>query len=257
MIPRRELRRVAREQGVPETRIERDYAQNWLLKHLSSIDMVFKGGTGIRKVYIDDYRFSDDLDYTLLEEPAPRVMEKAIKHAVQKAEEESGIEFHFDALNENINGFEGAIYFRILRRVGSPLKVKIDLTIPDREEILLPLEQRRIIHPYSDACTARVKCYSLEETVAEKIRGLFQRTRPRDMYDIWALWGTIDTEMVKGIIPQKCELKQVHIDPDSIHGRKEDFRSAWETSLVHQLDDVPAYDDVFGRIIHIIDTITV
>lgn len=115
MIPRRELRRIAREQGVPETTIERDYAQNWLLKHLSSIDMALKGGTGIRKVYIADYRFSDDLDYTLLEETAPEVIEEDIKHAVQKAEEESGTEFHFDSLNENINGFEGAIYFRILR----------------------------------------------------------------------------------------------------------------------------------------------
>jgi len=29
--------------------------------------MALKGGTGIRKVYIEQYRFSDDLDFTLIE----------------------------------------------------------------------------------------------------------------------------------------------------------------------------------------------
>jgi len=39
--------------------VERDYAQNWLLFRLSKtfIKMALKGGTGIRKVYIENYRF--------------------------------------------------------------------------------------------------------------------------------------------------------------------------------------------------------
>jgi len=64
MITRREIREKAREFGVPVSTIERDYAQNWLLKPLSSVNMVLKGGTGIRKAYIGDYRFSDDLFYS-------------------------------------------------------------------------------------------------------------------------------------------------------------------------------------------------
>ncbi|MCD6208482.1 MAG: nucleotidyl transferase AbiEii/AbiGii toxin family protein [Methanosarcinales archaeon] len=31
------------------------------------MNMALKGGTGIRKVYIENYRFSNDLDFTLLE----------------------------------------------------------------------------------------------------------------------------------------------------------------------------------------------
>ena len=67
MIPSREIKEKAREFGVPPSTIERDYAQNWLLSHLSPIPMALKGGTGIRKVFIEHYRFSDDLDFTLLE----------------------------------------------------------------------------------------------------------------------------------------------------------------------------------------------
>lgn len=67
MIPAREIKEHAREYGVPPSTIERDYAQNWLLAFLSPLPMALKRGTGIRKVYIENYRFSDDLDFTLLE----------------------------------------------------------------------------------------------------------------------------------------------------------------------------------------------
>lgn len=30
--------------------------------------MIFKGGTALKKVYFEDYRFSEDLDFTLLDE---------------------------------------------------------------------------------------------------------------------------------------------------------------------------------------------
>lgn len=49
MIPAREIREKARENGVPESTIERDYVQNWLLKYLSPLNLVLKGGTGIKK----------------------------------------------------------------------------------------------------------------------------------------------------------------------------------------------------------------
>ena len=65
MIPEIEFKEKARFFNLPISTIERDYAQNWLLAYLPK--MAFKGGTGIRKAYIDNYRFSDDLDFTLLE----------------------------------------------------------------------------------------------------------------------------------------------------------------------------------------------
>jgi len=67
MIPDREIEEKAMRSDVFITTIERDYAQNWLLAYLKKINMVLEGGTGIKKVYINDYRFSDDLDFTLIE----------------------------------------------------------------------------------------------------------------------------------------------------------------------------------------------
>ena len=124
-------------------------------------------------------------------------LEASIKESIKKAKEESGINFSENIeFQENDNGFEIAVYSRILRESGSPLKIKLDITQSGNEEILLPLSKRMIIHPYSDNLEAEMKVYSLEEMVAEKVRSLFQRTRPRDLYDVWYLWNNVDKKKV-------------------------------------------------------------
>lgn len=100
MISLNEIRRKAREQGVPISTVERDYAQNWLLKTLSSFPFALKGGTGIRKVYFNNYRFSDDLDFTLLEDIAKTKLERIIQMAIDRARDESGINLKIQTLKK-------------------------------------------------------------------------------------------------------------------------------------------------------------
>ena len=108
MIPAIEIKELARTWGVPESTIERDYAQNWFLGSLftSWDELVLKGGTGIRKVYIEGYRFSDDLDFTILKEVNQKSVKDFISKAVINTKEESGINFNDNiSLKENINYF--------------------------------------------------------------------------------------------------------------------------------------------------------
>ncbi len=71
MIKPREIQQKAREAGVRDQQIEKDYVLSWILngvaqhEQLSKI-IVFKGGTVLKKIYFEDYRFSEDLDFTLL-----------------------------------------------------------------------------------------------------------------------------------------------------------------------------------------------
>jgi len=249
MIPSTEIRERAREYGVPETTVERDYAQNWLLKYLSPINMVLKGGTGIRKIYIKNYRFSDDLDFTLLEMMNKDTLAKLAEEAVLEAKEESGVNFSNEIqIEENLNGFEVIIYFHFLRSSGTPLKIKLDLTSPQKERILLSVENRSILHPYSDKCQFQIKAYSLEEIMAEKIRSLFERTRPRDLYDVCYLHNRIDKQKMLSILDEKCRLKKVKLDIFSLEDRKLDFAKAWETSLDHQLKELPSFNYVYDEV---------
>ncbi len=246
MIPYNEMPQKAREYGVPVSTIERDYAQNWLLSALSSLPMVLKGGTGIRKTYIGNYRFSDDLDFTLLKVMNKEELKTLIKEAISKAREESGINFS-DEFNfqENENGFVIDVYFQIMQRGKSKTKIKIDITHPEGEKILLPIMTKEIIHPYSDNLSAEVKVYTLEEIMSEKIRSLFQRTRPRDLFDVWCLWDKVNKKEVFRIIPEKFKAKNVEMDVKEIVRRKDDFKNAWESSLGHQLKELPEFERVF------------
>src|SRR5271169_75412 len=75
MIPQKNLsllsNRLAREGGrrIPEAVLERDYCLAWFLVALSRAPLrkrlAFKGGTALKRCYFGDYRFSEDLDFTL------------------------------------------------------------------------------------------------------------------------------------------------------------------------------------------------
>jgi len=73
---------------------------------------------------------------------------------------------------------------------------------------------RGILHPYPDEIPADVlvQTYSLEELVAEKTRALFERTRPRDLYDVVYViandGGGIDLVHARDVFRDKCNAKQ-------------------------------------------------
>ena len=71
MIKPGEIQQKARVVGVRDQQIEKDYILSWILFGVSQHEqlskaIVFKGGTVLKKIYFEDYRFSEDLDFTLL-----------------------------------------------------------------------------------------------------------------------------------------------------------------------------------------------
>ena len=69
MILQKEIVQKAQEWKVPPNTVDKDY----VLGHFLSVvvahykdELVFKGGTCLRKCYIGNYRFSEDLDFTAL-----------------------------------------------------------------------------------------------------------------------------------------------------------------------------------------------
>ncbi len=70
MISRAELQRLANREKVALGVLEKDYVLTETLKTLSQVPslkdlLVFKGGTALRKVYFADWRYSEDLDFTV------------------------------------------------------------------------------------------------------------------------------------------------------------------------------------------------
>jgi predicted nucleotidyltransferase component of viral defense system len=82
MVPQRNLSRISnnlRQPGkrrIPEAVIERDYCLAWFLTILAQHGLrdflAFKGGTALRRCWFENYRFSEDLDFSLIKRSSSR-----------------------------------------------------------------------------------------------------------------------------------------------------------------------------------------
>jgi len=78
--------------------IERDYCMAWLLVGLSNSHiknkLAFKGGTALRRCYFANYRFSEDLDFTLIEALSLDDLLKAFGAIFELVKDEVGLTFN-------------------------------------------------------------------------------------------------------------------------------------------------------------------
>ena len=100
MITRIDIKERVREWGLREDVVEKDYVLGWLLWGIGSDpelseQWAFKGGTCLRKCYVETYRFSEDLDFTVL--PVGPVnaeeVEPILVRVLDRVGPESGVNF--------------------------------------------------------------------------------------------------------------------------------------------------------------------
>ncbi len=178
MIKGIEIKQAAHRTGVRDTQIEKDYILTWILagvaKHpVLSKALVFKGGTVLKKVYFEDYRYSEDLDFTQLDKSIPKeaifgMFAESFAWIKRKANIDLTITEDDEHESGNIN-FHIA-YTGPLGGAALAKNVKVDIT---RDEILEfePVMKDVFIH-YSDVEPYQLLCYPLEEVLIEKMCAL-------------------------------------------------------------------------------------
>lgn len=257
MIAKQELMRLRAEWQLDVGVIEKDYVLGWVLAAIAAEPAladtwVFKGGTCLRKCYYETYRFSEDLDFTVVdggpEEPTELV--EVFKGISTWLARETGVELKIEqgtfARRRNLRGLpttQARIAYRGPNAPRGTLpKLKLDLT---SDEVLVerPL-RRRVVHSYSDQplLGGSVLCYSPTELLAEKTRALATRCRPRDLYDVVHMHRHPDLigrgERVRTVLAAKCAHAGVAVpDADSIRAspHAQEIEREWENMLGHQL----------------------
>ena len=245
---RTRLQEARRRLGIPWEVLERDYLLSWILAGVSQVaalgdTLVFKGGTALKKCYFGDYRFSEDLDFTGLDDvPAGDEMERLVNEAcdvaVRLLDEYAPVEIVCERYTEREPHPGGQEAFTIRGRLpwhSQPqTRVMIEVTVD--EPVLRPVQRKKIIHEYGEPLDAEVQVYSLEEVIAEKLRAILQqadmfekrgwsRSRARDYYDLWQVLGTYRDQMdltdFRSLVHQKCALRGVGFEgpEDFFHSR--------------------------------------
>lgn len=266
MISRAALNERVQEWGLWPNIVEKDYVIGWVLRGIGShprlsASWAFKGGTCLKKCYVETYRFSEDLDFTVLPGGPiePGEVASILGEVLARVYDEAGIDFSGRApvvrTRPDGRSVEGRIYYRGPVASAEVASIKLDLT--SAESVVRPTVLRSISHPYPDQlpAPAEVRCYAFEELFAEKIRAMVERCRPRDLYDIVNLFRRRDFlphgELLHSIYVEKCRGKGVDVVTlDSLETSldRAEAESEWANMLEHQLPALPPFDDFWQEL---------
>jgi predicted nucleotidyltransferase component of viral defense system len=257
MIAKRELESLSAQWSVRLDVIEKDYALGWLLAGIAqhpelTNTWVFKGGTCLRKCYYETFRFSEDLDFTVVDS-GPELPEDLTRIFLEISEwlrDTTGLALIVDndsfrrKVNRRGKGTtQGKItYTGPNTHPGLP-KIKLDLTAD--EVVVRRPELRAIRHDYSDSPLPvnGVLSYSITELFGEKLRALTERCRPRDLYDVVHMHRHPDligkSSQVAAVLHEKCLHAGIAVPTfESMNASSHDeIESDWTAMLSHQLPE--------------------
>jgi predicted nucleotidyltransferase component of viral defense system len=262
MILQKEIMTISAEKGIVKTTIDKDWALGHFIDAIYTLselrkNLIFKGGTCLKKCYLPNYRFSEDLDFTSISTEF-KLTQSHLDEICKLLKDRVGLLTYIESLKDliykdDLVGFEAIIKFwgadHPRNETPPPpqrwqTKIKIEIIL--YELMIYPVQNRDVIHEYSDKLTDNAKqipCYSISEVLAEKMRALVQRsyTAPRDLYDLWSLSNTykdIDLKLLRDSFLKKMAFKGYEftgveqlINPDN----DKQLKIAWKNSLGHQL----------------------
>ncbi|NOX85812.1 MAG: nucleotidyl transferase AbiEii/AbiGii toxin family protein [Chlorobi bacterium] len=264
MIKPGEIDKIAIEKGVRAKQIEKDYVISWILwgivrNGFLNNNLIFKGGTCLKKMHFGDYRFSEDMDFTLRDDSmSDEDILENFRSVFKQVYEESRIKVQI--IEDTIDNHEtsGSLKFKMeyVATHGSD-EIKVDVT---RGEIIeFDIEHREVLNNYSDLIKeeTQIHCYSLEEILIEKATALMGRTIPRDLYDFYYLTekagiklrdvyiefmrkaenkGHNPNEFMEKVIPKMKTFARdwnTSMSKQMIENELPDFKNLWRKSQVH------------------------
>ena len=283
MILQKEIATISEQLGVSKSVIDKD----WMLGHFIAAifnepelkeTLIFKGGTCLKKCWFEEYRFSEDLDFTSKSQ-AFELTQNHLKFITKYIENNTEVKTHIVSLRplrfqDKLTGYEAIIKFwgadhprNVMPPTPDRWQTKIKIEIILYEEMIFEVTERTVSHPYSDnlALENQIPCYKIEEVLSEKIRALIQRsyTAPRDYYDIWYLsnnFPDLNWTVIVEAFYKKMKFKNIEFTGvDQLINPKSDkaLKGAWKNSLGHQIqpDKLPEYEVVRENLLQLFERI--
>ena len=283
MILQKEIATISEQLGVSKSVIDKD----WMLGHFIAAifnepelkeTLIFKGGTCLKKCWFEEYRFSEDLDFTSKSQEL-ELTQQHLKFITKYVEDNTEVKTHIVSLKplkfkDRLTGYEAIIKFwgadhprNIMPPTPDRWQTKIKIEIILYEEMIFDVSQQKVTHPYSDTLKLEttIPCYKIEEVLAEKLRALIQRsyTAPRDYYDIWYLsnnFPDLDWKSIVVAFHKKMKFKNLEFTGiEQLINPKSDkaLKVAWKNSLGHQIqqDKLPDYEIVRSNLLDLFEII--
>jgi len=152
-------------------------------------ELIFRGGTALHKIVLPQpCRYSEDLDFV-------RSRAGGIGD-IMKELTELGTQSGY--IVKTRMGQFPKIYWHGKAQTGRDLKIKIEINTYERSPALPLVEIGHTIRTDWFSGESMVRLFQNEEMAATKLRALYQRSKGRDLFDLWLLTNKIgiDTGLV-------------------------------------------------------------
>ena len=148
-------------------------------------ELVIRGGTAFHKLFLPKaLRYSEDLDYV-------RSTAGGIGDILTQLKGLGEILGY--RVNTRIGKYP-KVFWKGAAESGQPIKIKIEINTYERTPALPLITIRHNVDTGFYASGAEVKVFRAEELVATKIRALYQRSKGRDLFDLWLALETLGLE---------------------------------------------------------------
>lgn len=243
-----------------DRQLEKDYLLNLMLKTVSvnkiSNYLEFKGGTALYMFNGLD-RFSEDLDFTYIGKDAlakemadalitPVIKDFSLSYNVAKnrgniiVKDERG----------NVSGTRTEIFIEgpLFIRTGTRHKIKIDIST--RNDTIMKPEHANLVSKYNDIGTMLVYKMPTEEILTEKLCAIAERSKARDLYDVYFLLRYKSASFDEKMLDEKFDRRKEPLDKkaviDAVHGTDE---SSWKEELYYLIKELPELTTVKSFVI--------
>lgn len=185
MIPAADITAWRRRAPWPDdTQIEQDLVLSRLMIEIANHELLgpelaFRGGTCLHKLHLPEAaRYSEDLDYVRSTKSGIKPILAALREVAtgmglrERSTERSGPMVHakFDA--EPTSG-------------AGRIRVKIEINIAETVPLRPRIEHPFVVDSRWWSGAAAIRTFDLEELLGTKLRALYQRSKGRDLFDLW------------------------------------------------------------------------
>lgn len=236
MIPATQIHRRARQLGLDDAVVARDYVLCHVLAALAETGggLVFRGGTALARVHWPDHRISEDLDFVTDREW------ESVRNIIARAVDVAGSRTA-DGVMIASSSSSGHRLRTVVRSARGEILVDVVRQTPMRAETA------RLHLPYSDLPDdLSIDVVAVEEILADKWFMLEDRDEPRDLFDLWT--GLVAREIPFGSVADVHAAKHGYQPVLESLPRARRLRTGWSIRLAHQIPNLPDFDRVIDEV---------
>jgi len=101
----------------------------------------------------------------------------------------------------------------------------------------------KLLNPvYGDCPSFVLTCLTLDHIMAEKVRALLVRGKPRDLYDVWFLSELVDID--RKLIDKKLKLYTLTLDDVDINEVLSSIEKDWKQDILPLLGFLPDFNEL-------------